>query len=345
MVSRLRTAEYYNIKRKLLYNNSIFWLYATFNLCRVLSCRFSSQLGGCHLVIHRSKKVQRVLVLVLFLNLAVAFAKIIYGNLTGTLSMTADGYHSLFDGVSNIVGLAGSFIAARPPDKDHPYGHQKYETIASILIALLLIYVGFEIFQNALDRFLIRSVPEVTAISFLVILSTMCINYLVTHYEYRQGIALRSQVLIADSMHTKSDIYVSLSVLVSLTAIKLGFPLLDPVIALLISFLIFRAGFRIMKENSRVLLDMSRLEEEEICSLVMGVEGVIGCHKIRTRGGMGDTRIDMHLLVRPDMPLEEAHFIAHRVSKTLKAEYEDVSDVVVHLEPALPQGSNSKKTS
>lgn len=257
--------------------------------------------------------------------------------------MTADGYHSLFDGVSNIVGLIGSFIAARPPDKEHPYGHHKYETVASIFISLLLLYVGFEIFRNAFDRFLVRSVPEVTAISFLIILGTMCINYLVTHYEYRQGLSLKSQVLIADSLHTKSDIYVSLSVIVSLAAVRLGFPLLDPVIALLISLIIFRAGFRIMKESSKVLLDMSRLEEEEICRLALGVEGVLGCHKIRTRGGMGDIRIDMHVLVQPDMPLEEAHLIAHRVSKMLKAEYEDVTDVVVHLEPALPQGSNTKK--
>jgi cation diffusion facilitator family transporter len=298
----------------------------------------------CCPAIQRFKKVQRILLIVLFLNLAVAFAKIIYGTLTSTLSMTADGYHSLFDGVSNIVGLVGSFIAARPPDKEHPYGHQKYETIASIFIALLLLYVGVEIFRHALDRFLIRSVPEVTAISFLVIIGTMCINYLVTRYEYRQGLALRSQVLIADSLHTKSDIYVSLSVILSLAAVKLGFPLLDPLIAVLISFLIFRAGFRIMKESSKVLLDMSRLEEDEICNLVLGVEGVLGCHKIRTRGGMGDIRIDMHVLVQADLTLEEAHLISHRVSKMLKAEYNDVTDVVVHLEPALPQGSYSKKT-
>ena len=150
--------------------------------------------------------------IVLFLNLAVAFAKIIYGTLTSTLSMTADGYHSLFDGVSNIVDLWEALLQ-HAPDKEHPYGHQKYETIASIFIALLLLYVGVEIFRHALDRFLIRSVPEVTAISFLVIIGTMCINYLVTRYEYRQGLALRSQVLIADSLHTKSDIYVSLSVI------------------------------------------------------------------------------------------------------------------------------------
>ena len=296
-------------------------------------------------MIHRFKKVQQVLVLVLFLNLAVAFAKIIYGTLTSTLSMTADGYHSLFDGISNIVGLVGIFIASRPPDREHPYGHQKYETVASIFIAVLLLFVSFEIFQNALHRFLLRSTPGVTPLSFIIMLGTMGVNYLVTRYEQGKGVALRSQVLIADSMHTKSDIYVSFSVIVSLFAIKFGFPLLDPLIALFISIIIFRAGFRIMKENSRVLLDMSRLEEDEICRLVMGVDGVLDCHKIRTRGGMGDIRIDLHVLVQPDMPLEDAHIIAHRVSKMLKAEYEDVSDVVVHLEPASPQGSNSKKTS
>ena len=286
-------------------------------------------------MIHRFKKVQQVLVLVLFLNLAVAFAKIIYGTLTSTLSMTADGYHSLFDGISNIVGLVGIFIASRPPDREHPYGHQKYETVASIFIAVLLLFVSFEIFQNALHRFLLQSTPGVTPLSFIIMLGTMGVNYLVTRYEHGKGVALRSQVLIADSMHTKSDIYVSFSVIVSLFAIKFGFPLLDPLIALFISIVIFRAGFRIMKENSRVLLDMSRLEEDEICRLVMGVDGVIDCHKIRTRGGMGDIRIDLHVLVQPDMPLEDAHIIAHRVSKMLKAEYTDVSDVVVHLEPAL----------
>jgi cation diffusion facilitator family transporter len=298
-------------------------------------------------LLQKYKKIRRVLITVLLLNLAVAFAKIIYGTLTNTLSMVADGYHSLFDGVSNVIGLAGTYIAARPPDKDHPYGHAKYETVASVLIALLLIFVGFEIFRNSLDRFLIQSAPEVTAISFLVILGTMLINYLVTRYEYREGTALSSQVLISDSMHTKSDIYVSLSVIVSLIAIELGFPIMDPVIALVISFVIFRAGYRIIKESSRALLDMSRIEEQEICELVMGVEGVQGCHKIRTRGSMGDIRVDMHLLVRSDMPLEDAHLVSHKVSKKLKGEYKDISDVVVHLEPSVqrPQGSNSKKTS
>jgi cation diffusion facilitator family transporter len=295
-------------------------------------------------LLQKFRKIQRVLIYVLILNLAVAFAKLIYGNLTGALSMSADGYHSLFDGVTNIVELTGCFIASYPPDRDHPYGHQKYETLASFFVALLLIFVGFEIFQNAINRFLAQSKPDITTVSFLVMFGTMCINYLVTQYEYRQGQSLRSQVLIADSMHMKSDIYISLSVIVSLAAVKLGFPLIDPIVSLIISFIILRTGYKILKEGSRYFLDMSMIEENEICELVMGVEGVKGCHKIRSRGSMGDIKVDMHLLVQHDMSLEDAHRISHRVSKKLKGEYKDISDVTVHIEPTSQhQESNNKK--
>ena len=173
----------------------------------------------------------------------------------------------------------------------------------------------------------------------------MCINYLVTRYEYRQGQSLRSQVLIADSIHKKSDIYVSLSVILSLAAIELGFPIIDPIISLIISFIIFRSGYKIIKESSRSLLDMSIIDEREICELVMGIEEVKGCHKIRTRGSMGDIKVDMHLLVRSDMSIGDAHLISHRVSKKLKGEFKDISDIVIHLEPSSqqPRESNSKK--
>ena len=298
-------------------------------------------------LLQKFRKIQRVLVYVLIINIVISLAKIIYGTLTGALSMIADGYHSLFDGVSNIIGLAGSFIASRPPDKDHPYGHQKYETIASFFIALMLIFVGVEIFKNAFNSFLIPNKPEVTTISFLVVIGTMGITYLTTQYEQRQGQYLRSQVLIADSMHLKSDIYISFSVIVSLVAMKLGLPIIDPIVALIISFIIFKTGYKIIKETSRSLLDMSRIEENEICDLVMKIDKVKGCHKIRTRGSMGDIKVDMHLLVQSGMSLEDAHILSHRVSKKLREEYTDISDVVVHLEPSLqqPQESNSNKNS
>jgi cation diffusion facilitator family transporter len=148
-------------------------------------------------------------------------------------------------------------------------------------------------------------------------------------------------------MQLKGGIYISFSVIVSLVAMKLGLPIIDPIVALMISFIIFKAGYRIITEASRSLLDMSIIEEKEICEFVMKIDKVNGCHKIRTRGSMGDIKVDMHLLVQSGMSLEDAHILSHKVSKKLREEYRDISDVVVHLEPTLqqPQESNSKKTS
>jgi cation diffusion facilitator family transporter len=134
----------------------------------------------------------------------------------------------------------------------------------------------------------------------------------------------------------KSDLYTSVSIIVRLAAIELGFPIIDPIVSVLISVIIFRAGYIIVKESSRSFLDMSRIEEEEIRELIIKIDGVNDCHKIRTRGSMGDIKVGMYLLVQSDMSLRDAHIIFHRVSKKLRAEYKDISDVIVHIEPSVP---------
>ncbi|MEL4305303.1 cation diffusion facilitator family transporter [Methanococcoides sp. LMO-2] len=281
----------------------------------------------------RSKKIQQILVIILFLNLMVAFAKIVYGTLTDTLSMKSDGYHSLFDGISNIVGIIAIFVAAKPPDRSHPYGHQKFETLASIIIAVLIIFVGFEIIHNSITRFTSDIQPTVTGMSFIVMIGTMAINLLVTEYERRKGEQLNSEILLADSIHTRSDIFVSLSVLVALVAIEAGFPIIDPLISLVIAAVIVKAGLKIIMKSSNTLCDAAQLEEDVICSLAYEVEGVRDCHKIRTRGCKGDIHIDLHIMVEPDMTVYEAHAISHRVIDNLKEKLKDVSEVLVHIDP------------
>lgn len=281
----------------------------------------------------RYKKVRKILIQVLFLNLAVSFAKIIYGSLTNTLSMQSDGYHSLFDGVSNIVGLIGIQAASKPPDAEHPYGHRKFETMASVFIAVLLMFAGFNIVNSALHRFGTEIMPEVTTFSFLVMVGTMAINYMVTTYEHNNGVKLQSEVLIADSMHTRSDIYVSLSVILGLIAIKAGLPVLDPIIAIIISGIIIYTGIRIIMKSSSVLCDTSQLNAEEIHSVVCAVDGVIDCHNIRTRGTAGHIYIDLHVEVHPTMPTLRSHDIADTVEYELKQHFEGVQDVIIHIEP------------
>ncbi|WP_292485191.1 cation diffusion facilitator family transporter [Methanohalobium sp.] len=283
---------------------------------------------------HRFRKVRIVLLQILVLNFVVALAKIIYGRLTNTLSMESDGYHSLIDGISNITGLVGIQIASRPPDKQHPYGYRKYETLSAIIISFFLILVGFEIITNAIGRFRADVSPDVTSISFAIMILTMIINFLVTRYEHKQGDELNSEVLIADSMHTKSDIFLSLSVIAGLVAIELGYPIIDPVISLIIAVVIFRAGYSIIRQNADTLLDTAQIDEEEICTLVKSVSGIKECHKIRSRGTNDTIQIDLHIKVRPDMRIDNAHSVAHDVERDLKNKYPGVKDVTIHIEPA-----------
>ncbi len=282
----------------------------------------------------RYAKIRRILILVLVLNLAVSFAKIIYGSITNTLSMQSDGYHSLFDGVSNIIGILGIQIASRPPDKNHPYGHQKYETLASIFIAVLLVFVAFEIISQSFDRFTTLNTPEITTLSFVVMIVTIGINLAVTTYEKRKGKELKSEVLVADSLHTRSDIYVSLSVIIGLMAIKFGYPIVDPLIALVIAALIGKAAIEIIRNSTRVLCDEAPLDDDLICEIAKQIPGVLECHKIRTRGSVGNYHIDLHIWVDPEMHVDKAHSISHNVANKLKQNIDGVDDVVVHVEPA-----------
>lgn len=281
----------------------------------------------------RYAKIRKVLLLVLVLNLAVSFAKIIYGSITNTLSMQSDGYHSLFDGISNITGILGIHIASRPPDKKHPYGHQKYETLASVFIAVLLIFVAFEVIIQSIERFTRISSPEITTLSFVVMILTIGINLSVTTYEKRKGEELKSEVLVADSMHTRSDIYVSISVIAGLLAVKYGYPIVDPLIALVIAALICKAAFEIIRSSSGVLCDKAPLDENLICDIAKQVPGVLDCHKIRTRGGVGNYHIDLHIWVDPEMRVDKAHSMSHMVTDKLKENIDGVDDVVVHIEP------------
>jgi cation diffusion facilitator family transporter len=283
---------------------------------------------------NRFRKVRIVLLQILVLNIVVALAKIIYGRITNTLSMESDGYHSLIDGISNITGLVGIQIASRPPDRQHPYGYRKYETFSAIIISFFLILIGFEIISSAIGRFRADVSPDVTSISFAIMILTMVINSLVTIYERKQGDNLNSEVLIADSMHTKSDIFLSLSVIVGLVAIELGYPIIDPVISLIIAVIIFRAGYSIIRQNADTLLDTAQINEEEICTLVKSVSGIKECHKIRSRGANDAIQIDLHIKVRPDMRIDNAHRVAHEVERNLKNKYPGVKDVTIHIEPA-----------
>jgi len=280
-------------------------------------------------------QIKRILLWILILNWAVAGAKILYGMLTHCASMTADGFHSLADGASNIVGLIGITIACQPRDANHPYGHRKYETFFSLCIAGLLGIVCFRLIEEGIKRLYNPVIPRIDAISFIVMLVTLSINLLVMTYEHKKGKILQSDVLISDSMHTRADILTSLSVIITLVMIRLGYPIfLDPIVTIIIALFIARSAFRIVKQSSRVLCDTAAIVDvKRIVDIVLSIEGVKTCHKIRTRGRPDDVYIDLHVQVNPGMHIDKAHKISYLIEEALKKNIPEVTDVVVHMEP------------
>ncbi len=281
----------------------------------------------------RYLKIRWVLIYVLLLNWGVAAVKLFYGILTRSASMTADGFHSFSDGSSNIMGLIGIWVASRPIDESHPYGHKKYETLTSVGIAILLFLVCFNVVREGVLRFIHPVVPRVDITSFLVMGITLAINIAVMTYEKRAGIILKSDILISDALHTRADILTSSSVIVTLIGIKFGYPVLDPIASLLISIFIGYAAVGILKESSRILSDAVAIPIEEIEKVVFSMEGVRECHRIRSRGRPDDIHIDLHVLVDPEMHLHRAHHLSYAIENKIKRNFQGVTDVVVHMEP------------
>lgn len=283
----------------------------------------------------RDRAVRRVLVVVLFLNAGVALAKLIVGWLTSSISMVADGFHSLTDGASNVVGLIAMSIAQRPPDEDHPYGHRKFETLAALIIGGLLALTAWEVLQSSFERLRKGGEPEVTTLSFLVMGVTIAINLAVATWERRAARKYDSHLLHADSAHTRSDVFSSLAVIASLIAARVGYPQLDLIAALFITYVIAKAAFQILRDSGLLLTDTAILPADRIEEVALQVPGVVSVHKIRSRQGPKGGHADLHVQVDSDLPLNEAHDIGHRVADRLREKL-GVPDVLVHVEPPDP---------
>jgi cation diffusion facilitator family transporter len=282
----------------------------------------------------RYTAVAQVLVRVLLLNLVVATAKIAFGYASGAISILSDGFHSLTDAASNIVGLVGVHAAERPPDEDHPYGHRKYETVAAAAVNVFLLLVFVEVLRNAFNHLTGRApVPNISAASFAVMLVTVAINLAVVAYESRAAERLASEVLLADATQTRGDVWSSLTVIAALVGARLGVPILDPIAALVVAGFIGYAAYQVASATTGILSDRIVISDADLEHVVMSVPGVLGCHHIRTRGAADHVFLDLHVWLPPDMRLTEAHELSHVVKDRLMAKYPQIADAVIHIEP------------
>ncbi len=281
----------------------------------------------------RYTEIVRVLYRVLAVHLSVALVKIVLGYSTGAVSILSDGFHSLTDAASTGVALVAVSVARRPPDANHPYGHRKYETMASIGIVVFLVAVLLQVLTAAADRLIRGGAPRVFPEGIGVMALTLIVNVIVASYERREGRRLGSEVLNADAMHTRSDILTTGAVLAALVGVWLGYPILDPMAALLVAGFIGHACWEIAHDASRVLSDEIVIAEQDVRKVVQSLPDVVGCEKIRTRGSADHVFLDLHLWLDGAMTLEAAHATSHTVKDRLMAKFPQLADVVIHIEP------------
>ena len=286
----------------------------------------------------QSAGVRRVLWVTLALNLAVSAGKVIVGQLSGSLAMVADGFHSLVDGSNNVIGLIVAAFAFRPPDPGHPYGHRKFETAATGLIGLALLALAWEVLSGALARASRPALPEIGPLNWAVMAVTIGVNVFVSWYEAREGRRLRSAFLVADATHTRADLYVSLGVVASFVAALVGLGSADPLVAVAIAAIIaFQAG-RILLSAFDVLTDRAVIPAEMIEPLAVAVPGVLRVHDVRSRGRRDAVYVDLTVHLDGAMSLRQAHDVADRIERELEQAHPEIVDVVVHLEPEGHEG-------
>lgn len=282
----------------------------------------------------RARAIRRVLWLILGANWLVAAAKLGWGLFSNSTSMTADGVHSFIDGSSNVIGLIALRYAAQPPDDEHPYGHQKFETLASLAIGAMIGVAVLELGKMAVNSLLHDQHATVSVESFAVMLTTLAVNLGVTRYESAQGRKWNSPLLLADASHTMSDVWVTSAVLSSLVLTKLGWGRADGVIALGVLGLVAYTGFGIIKQAVGVLADSAQVDPVKVREVLHTITGIKGVRAIRSRGLAGSVLVDLVVDVEPSMTLADAHRIADAVETKLYESFPELREVLVHVEPS-----------
>lgn len=280
-------------------------------------------------------QVRKVLFITLVLNLFVMSLKASVGWATGSLSLLADAMHSVTDSANNVLGLVASRFSSPQPDRDHPYGHQKFEAVGALGIAAFLGIACFEILQGAIERLLNPSptLVTITAPELWLLLIVLGVNIFVTFYERHVGQRIGSAILIADAQHTMSDVWVTISVLAGLAGIWIwGVQWLDVVLAFPVALMVFQSGWSVIRANLPWLVDEMAIAPEAIHAIAMQVPGVLNCHDIASRGIVGrQTFIEMHLIVGVG-DVETAHRITEDVEARLEERF-GPARVLIHVEP------------
>jgi cation diffusion facilitator family transporter len=264
-------------------------------------------------------------------------AKLGVGILSNSQALIAEGLHSAADLLFDIVAMVGVKMGRKDADEDHPYGHGKFETLATLILALILFWVAIEIIMGAAER--IQDVEKLTApgsIALWVAAASMIVKELLFHYTVHIGRKVGSQITIANAWHHRSDAIASFAALVGIAGAIMGWPIADPIAAICVAFFVGKVGVEIAIDAVRGLTDSVEAIEGEIWEAIQGVirenPEVKSAHMIRARRLGQDIFVDAHVMVDSYMSVSEGHQIAHQIQDTIKAKVPDVLDMNIHID-------------
>ena len=282
----------------------------------------------------RAPAVRATLLAILLANALVVAVKLAIGFRTGTLTVLGAALESGLDMLNNVMGVLLINLAARAPDKDHPYGHDKFETLGAIGIVGFLSISCFELLREGVHTLLIGGAPHAaSALEIGVLAATLLVNLFVVWYERRRGRELQSAFLLADAAHTVSDVYVTGLALASLLLARLGYPALDAVLAIVVALIIAWTGYGILRETVPILVDQRGADPEKLRASIAAIDGVLDVRAIRSRlTASGTLFAEVTIGVNEEMSVVDAHRLADAVEGCIASMY-GVAEVTVHVEP------------
>lgn len=278
----------------------------------------------------RDHLVRRILLAEGCANLLVLVGKLFVGLSTGSLAVLGDAIHSLTDVANNGVAWVAITLSSRPADREHPYGHRKFETLAVFGLATVLVVLAFELALHAVRREQAEVFRD--AWGFGIMLGVLGVNITVAAWQRYWARRLHSEILLADASHTFADVLTTIVVIGGWQLSAMGYPWLDSLCALGVAALVMYLAYGLFKRVLPVLVDQFSIEPEPLIAEVRKVPGVRNVRAVRSRW-IGSTRaVDMVVAVDPDLSTTEAHAIADALEKFLEEKYH-VGDISIHIEP------------
>jgi cation diffusion facilitator family transporter len=284
----------------------------------------------------REKIGQRASMVAIIGNILLTIFNFIIGTFSGSTALVAEAAHTLSDVITSIIALIGFKIGMKPADEEHQYGHGRAEPVVGLIIVVFLVVVAYEILSDVYVKLLMNEslqAPDLTAAGMAII--GIVVNYTMTMYLIRSGRKINSPALIADGQHQKVDIFSSAAVLVGVIGAQLGFPILDPIVAIFIAFMVLKTAFTVARDNINTI--MGKIPSEEILTEIkmaaMSVEDVKGVHDLKVNNMGPYASAELHIELDGDLKLSESHKIAHTVEKEIIRKVGSIQMAIVHTCP------------